>query len=95
MHIKEQDKDQAIFIKYSSWQSEEKTHIYGPHQNPIDFAWINPTNSFVLELWKSNSCLFKKSRKMKKIFENRKKFVQVHAKIRMTTNLLKSGFLVT
>ena len=25
MHIKKQDKDQAIFIKYSNWQLEEKT----------------------------------------------------------------------
>ena len=24
MHIKEQDKDQAIFIKHNSWQSKEK-----------------------------------------------------------------------
>ena len=31
----------------------------GPHQNPIDFARINPTNSIILELWKFHSCLLK------------------------------------
>ena len=26
--------------------------MLGPHQSPIYLAWINPTNSIVLELWK-------------------------------------------
>ena len=94
MHIKNQDKNQAIFIKHGGWQKEEKTHMWGPHQNPIDFAWINLTNSIILELWKIHSCLFKIKRN-KKSFENRRKFVQVHAKMRMVAELLKLGFLAT
>ena len=59
MHIKEQDKDPAIFIKYNNWQSEEKT--------PIDFAWMNLINSIALEWWKSYSCLLKIEKNEKKI----------------------------
>ena len=33
MHIKEQDKDQTIFIKHNNQQLEEKTHMWGPHQS--------------------------------------------------------------
>ena len=30
-----------------------KTHMLGPHQNPFIFAWINITDSIILELWKN------------------------------------------
>ena len=30
MHIKEQDKDKAIFIKHNNLQSKEKTHMWAP-----------------------------------------------------------------
>ena len=93
MYIKEHDKDQAIFIKHNSWQSKEKTHMYGPHQSLIYLTWIRLTNSIILELWKIHYCLFKIKRN-RKLFENRRKFVQVHAKMRMVASLLKSRFLV-
>ena len=65
----------------------------GPHQNPIDFARINPTNSIILELWKFHSCLLKiekiKKIKSKKIYEN------ACLERKMATNLLKTRFLIT
>ena len=44
--------------------------MLGLHQRPIYFAWINLTNSIILELWKIHSCLLKieKIEKKKKIF---------------------------
>ena len=50
--------------------------MLGPHQSPIDFVWINPTNSIILEWWKIHSYLLKiekiekKNFKLKKICEN-------------------------
>ena len=38
MHVKEQDYDQATFIKYNNRQSKEKTHMQGPYQSPIYLA---------------------------------------------------------
>ena len=72
MHIKDQDKDLTIFINHSSWQSEEKNSYVGPHQSPIDFTWINLTNSIVLKLWKLSSCLFKNKEKQKIIWKKPK-----------------------
>ena len=94
MHIKEQDKDQTILIKYNNWQSEEKTHMWGSHQSPIYLAWISLTNSIILELGKIHSCLFK-IKINRRLFENRRKFVQVHTKMKMVADLLKSEFLTT
>ena len=68
--------------------------MLGFHQRPIYIAWISPTNSIILELWKIHSCLFKIKRN-RKLFENWRKFIQVHAKMRMAVDLLKLGFLVT
>ena len=50
MHIKEQDKNKTISIKHNNWQLKEKTHMQGPHQSPIYFAWISLINSIILEL---------------------------------------------
>ena len=91
MHIKEQNKDQTIFIKYNNWQSKEKTHMWAPHQNPIYLAWINITNSIILELWKIHSSLFKIKRNRKNIL----KLMKVFAWKKKATSLLKTGFLVT
>ena len=33
--------------------------MLGIHQSPIYFAWINPTNSIILELWRQPLCLLK------------------------------------
>ena len=41
-----------LFLKEMLW-------ILDHHQNPIYFAWINPTNSIILELWELSSCLLK------------------------------------
>ena len=41
-----------LFLKEMLW-------MLGPHQSPIYFAWINPTNFIILELWKLPSCLSK------------------------------------
>ena len=71
MHIKEQDKEQTIFIEHNNRQAEEKNSYVGPYQSPIDFAWINHTNSIVLELWKLLSCLFKNQEKYKIIYKKK------------------------
>ena len=63
--------------------------MLGPHQSPIDFAWINPTNSIILELWKKLiHAYLKKKCENRKLFENRRKFVKMHADEKMTTNIL-------
>ena len=95
MHIKYQDKNQVIFIKHVSWQSEEKTHMYDPHQSPIYLTWISLTNSIILELWKLHSCLFKIKRNRKIILKSNEKFMKVFAWKKKATSLLKTRFLVT
>ena len=95
MHIKEQDKDQTILIKYNNSQSEKKTHMWGSHQSPIYLAWISLTNSTILELWKIHSCLFKIKRNIKNYFKIKEKFMKVLAWKKKTTSLLKVGFSVT
>ena len=46
--------------------SQEMLWMLGSHQSPTYFAWINPTNSIVLELWKLHvHAYLKKSRKTK------------------------------
>ena len=41
-------------------QSIIKSHMLGPHQSPIYFAWINITNFIILILWKIHSYLLKR-----------------------------------
>ena len=36
--------------------------MLGPHQSPIDLAWINLTNSIIFELWKFIILAYVKSR---------------------------------
>ena len=79
MHIKKQDKDQEIFIKYSSWQSEEII-CKAPTKSPIYLAWISITNSIILELWKLNSCLLKNQGKLKLILKSKKICENVYLK---------------
>ena len=50
--------------------------MLGSYQSPIDFAWINSTNSIILKLWKSYLFLFKIKRN-KILFENQRKFVKM------------------
>ena len=46
--------------------------MLGFHQRPIYIAWISPTDSIILELWKIHSCLFKikRNRKLCENWEN-------------------------
>ena len=64
MHIKEQDKDKTIFIKYNSWQSEEII-CRTPTKPQFIFAWINFTNSIAFEIMKIIFILIKKKNKGK------------------------------
>ena len=43
--------------------------MLGPHQSPIYLAWISPTNSIILELWKKIIHTYLKSRKMENYFK--------------------------
>ena len=36
-----------------------KSPMLGSHQSPFVFAWLNVTDSIILELWKIRSCLLK------------------------------------
>ena len=63
MHINSKTK----IIQYSLSITVDKSK----KETPINFAWINFTNSIVLELWKSYSDLFKIKRN-NRLFEEKK-----------------------
>ena len=73
-------------------QSMKKISLMlGPHQSPIYFAWINPTNSIVLELWELSSCLLK----IKEIILKSKKICESAYLKGNVASLFKTRFLVT
>ena len=95
MHVKEQDKDQTIFIKYTISNQKRKLICGAPIKAQFIFAWISLTNSTILELWKIHSCLFKIKRNIKNYFKIKEKFMKVLAWKKKATSLLNTGFLVT
>ena len=73
MHIKEQDKNRAIFIKYNHWQSEEKTLICGA---PTKTQFIlHELVSQILSFWNYEKFIlaYLKSREIEKLFKNQRK----------------------
>ena len=54
MHIKEQDKDQAIFIKHNSWQSKEKIIFRAPTKAQFILHQLIPQ---IPIFWNYENCL--------------------------------------
>ena len=68
----------AIKSNKQSINHKENTYV-GPPPKPIHFAWINITDSIILELWKIHSCLCKVKRN-KRLFETRMELKTVREK---------------
>ena len=94
-HVIEQNKiDHAWQLNQTNNQSIiRKSHMLGPHQNPIYIAWINLTNPIISELWrfiilacvkiKRNRTLFKNRSEIKTIRE-RTGFFEIYLEIRVS-----------
>ena len=67
-------------IKHNNRSINEKITYVASHQNPICLARISITNSIVLELWRSHSCLCKIKRNIR-LFENQSEIKIVREKI--------------
>ena len=91
-HVIEQNKiNHAWQLNQTNNQSIiGKSHMLGPHQNPIYLARINPTNSINLELWKLHSCLCKVERN-RRLFETRMELKQLERKLDFLEIYLKIG----
>ena len=71
MYISWNIADQSRMTNKSNKQSinhKEITYV-GPPPKPDHFAWINITDSIILDLWKIHSCLYKIKRD-RKLLEN-------------------------
>ena len=88
MHVIEWGKP----IKHSNQSINEKIIYVGSHQNPIYLVWISLTNSIVLELWRSHSCLCKIKRN-KRLFENQSRIKTVWEKTGFLKFIWKFEFL--
>ena len=77
------------------------THV-GPPPKPVYFAWINVTDSIILELWKIRSCLLKskgaedrlKTRVELKLFEGKLDFWNLFEKLESRRSLENWSFRV-
>ena len=67
-------------IKSKKQSVNHKENIYvGSPPKPIYFAWINITDSIIMELWKLHSHLYKTKENIR--FEKRNRIKTVHVKI--------------
>ena len=77
------------------------THV-GPPPKPVYFAWLNVTDSIILELWKIYSCLLKlrgaedrlKTRAELKLFERKLDFWNIIEKLESQRSLENWTFRV-
>ena len=94
MHIKEQDKDQTIFIKHNSWQSEEIIYRVPTKAQFILHELVSQIPLF----WNYEEFILaylKIKRYIKNYFKIKEKFMKVLAWKKKATSLLKTRFLVT
>ena len=81
MHVIEQNESIMCDNQINQSINHKITYV-GPLPKPVYFAWINVTDSIILELWKIHSCLLKsrvaedclKTRVELKLFERKLDF---------------------